>query len=128
MRYIVDTPKQVHDHCTREQGGDRTGLDRILFYNGYIVGISELIVVLVVALIIIPPEELPEVMRTVGKILRELRLASNTVVRELTEAVDDPFGLRQPPAAIAKPPITKPPPATSSSPPPAPPGTPASQS
>ncbi len=128
MRYIVDTPKQVHDHCTREQGGGRTGLDRILFYNGCIVGISELIVVLVVALIIIPPEKLPEVMRTVGKILRELRLASNTVVRELTEAVDDPFGLRQPPAAIAKPPITKPPPATSSSPPPAPPGTPASQS
>jgi Tat protein translocase TatB subunit len=92
------------------------------------VGISELIVVLVVALIIIPPEKLPEVMRTVGKILRELRLASNTVVRELTEAVDDPFGLRQPPTAIARPSITKPPPATSSSPPPAPPEPPDSQS
>ncbi len=72
-------------------------------------GITELIVVLVVALIVIPPEKLPEVMRTVGKILRELRLASNTVVRELTEAVDDPLGLRQPPAAIAKPPVAAPP-------------------
>ena len=128
MRYIVDTPKQVHDHCTREQGGRGTGLDRIFFSNGCSVSISELIVVLVVALIIIPPEKLPEVMRTVGKILRELRLASNTVVRELTEAVDDPFGLRQPPTAIARPPITKPPPAPSSSPPPAPPEAPAGQS
>jgi Sec-independent protein translocase protein TatA len=74
------------------------------------VGITELIFVLILALIIIPPEKLPEVMRTVGKILRELRLASNTVVRELTEAVDDPLGLRQPPPAISRPPITNPPP------------------
>jgi Tat protein translocase TatB subunit len=73
------------------------------------VGITELLVVLVVALIVIPPEKLPEVMRTAGKILRELRLASNTVVRELTEAVDDPLGLRRPPAAIAKPPVAAPP-------------------
>ena len=90
-----------------------------LVTNGCIVGITELIVVLVVALIVVPPEKLPEVMRTVGKILRELRLASNTVVRELTEVADDPFGLRQPPTAIAKPPITKPPPlAAPLSPPP----------
>jgi Sec-independent protein translocase protein TatA len=71
-------------------------------------GISEIIVVLVVALIVIPPEKLPEVMRTLGKILRELRLASNTVVRELTEVVDDPLSIRQPPPAIAKPSITAP--------------------
>jgi sec-independent protein translocase protein TatA len=73
------------------------------------VSITELLIVLVIALIVIPPEKLPEVMRTVGKILRELRLASNTVVRELTEAVDDPLGLRQPPSAIAKPPLANPP-------------------
>ena len=91
-------------------------MGRTFISNGCIVGITELIVVLVVALIVIPPEKLPEVMRTVGKILRELRLASNTVVRELTAVADDPLGLRQPPPAIARPPITKPPPA----PPPAP--------
>jgi Tat protein translocase TatB subunit len=73
------------------------------------VGITELLVVLVVALIVIPPDKLPEVMRTAGKILRELRLASNTVVRELTEAVDDPLGLRRPPDAVAKPPVVAPP-------------------
>ena len=30
-------------------------------------------------------------MRTAGKVLRELRLASNTVVRELTSALDEPY-------------------------------------
>jgi Tat protein translocase TatB subunit len=73
------------------------------------VGITEIIVVLIVALIVVPPEKLPEVMRTVGKVLRELRLASNTVMRELTEAADDPLSIRQPPAAIAKPPVAAPP-------------------
>ena len=36
------------------------------------------------------PERLPEVMRTVGKILRELRLASNTVLHELTDVLEEP--------------------------------------
>ena len=51
-------------------------------------GILEIIVILVVALIVIPPEKLPEVMSAAGKILRELRLASNLVVRELGGALD----------------------------------------
>jgi len=44
-----------------------------------------------IAVIVIPPEKLPEAMRTAGKVLRELRLASNTVVRELTSALDEPY-------------------------------------
>jgi Sec-independent protein translocase protein TatA len=44
-----------------------------------------------IAIIVIPPEKLPEAMRTVGKVLRELRLASNSVVRELAEAIDEPY-------------------------------------
>jgi Sec-independent protein translocase protein TatA len=52
--------------------------------------ILEIFLLLVVALIVIPPERLPEVMRAVGKILRELRLASNTIVRELSGAIEDP--------------------------------------
>lgn len=67
-------------------------------------GITELIVVMIVALILIPPEKLPEVTRTVGKILRELRLASNTVMRELTEFTEDPLAIRRPPPAVAQPP------------------------
>jgi len=46
---------------------------------------------LLIAVIVIPPEKLPEAMRTTGKLLRELRLASNTVVRELTSALDEPY-------------------------------------
>jgi sec-independent protein translocase protein TatB len=53
-------------------------------------GIVEIIVILAVALIVIPPENLPEVMRAAGKILRELRLASNMVMRELGGALDQP--------------------------------------
>jgi Sec-independent protein translocase protein TatA len=52
--------------------------------------IIEIFLLLVVALIVIPPERLPEVMRAVGKILRELRLASNTIVRELSGAIEEP--------------------------------------
>jgi len=52
-------------------------------------GIVEILVLLVVALVVLGPERLPEVLRTVAKILRELRSASNEVVRELTEALDD---------------------------------------
>jgi Sec-independent protein translocase protein TatA len=56
------------------------------------VSIFEILLVLIVALIVIPPERLPEVMRVVGKVLRELRLASNTVMRELSGAIEDrPF-------------------------------------
>jgi sec-independent protein translocase protein TatB len=51
-------------------------------------GIVEIIVILVVALIVIPPENLPDVMRAAGKLLRELRLASNMVMRELGGALD----------------------------------------
>jgi Sec-independent protein translocase protein TatA len=52
--------------------------------------ILEIFLVLVVALVVIPPDRLPEVMRVVGRVLRELRLASNTIVRELSGAIEDP--------------------------------------
>jgi hypothetical protein len=59
--------------------------------------IVEILLFLVVALIVIPPDRLPEVMRAAGKILRELRLASNTIVRELSGAIDDPpYGSERP--------------------------------
>jgi Sec-independent protein translocase protein TatA len=52
--------------------------------------IVEILVLLIVALIVIPPERLPEVMQAAGKILRELRLASNTIVRELSGVIEEP--------------------------------------
>jgi len=62
----------------------------------------EIALILAIALIVIGPERLPEVMRTVGKILRELRLASNTVLHELTDVLEEP------PANIAGPPKSSP--------------------
>ena len=65
-------------------------------------GIVEIIVILAVALIVIPPENLPDVMRAAGKVLRELRLASNLVMRELGGALDQPED-RPPPINTMKP-------------------------
>ncbi|MGA7872122.1 MAG: twin-arginine translocase TatA/TatE family subunit [Candidatus Binatus sp.] len=70
----------------------------------------EIALILAIALIVIGPERLPEVMRTVGKILRELRLASNTVLHELTDVLDEP------PPTVASP-AQVPPPAPTSEPP-----------
>lgn len=50
----------------------------------------EIAIILAVALIVIGPERLPEVLQTTGKILRELRLASNTVLHELTDVMEEP--------------------------------------
>ena len=52
--------------------------------------ILEIVLLLGLALIVVGPERLPEVLQMVGKVLRELRLASNTVMRELTEVADEP--------------------------------------
>ena len=51
---------------------------------------------LAIALIVLGPERLPEVLRTVGKVMRELRAASNTVMRELSGVLED-----EPPRADA---------------------------
>ena len=78
-----------------------------------LLGIVEIFLLLIVALIVIPPDHLPEVMQAVGKILRELRLASNTVVRELSGVLEEPTYTRPPPvmAPQPEPPKTPEPPA-----------------
>ena len=71
-------------------------------------GIVEIAVLLIVALIVIPPENLPEVARAAGKVLRELRLASNTVMRELS-TIDEPTPMASPPPPQpAEPQVSKP--------------------
>jgi Tat protein translocase TatB subunit len=66
----------------------------------------EIIVLLAIALVVLGPERLPDVMRTVGKVMRELRTASNTVMRELTDVLEEqPPSIR--PARPALPETTK---------------------
>jgi len=81
-------------------------------------GIFEILLFLVIALIVIPPDDLPQVMRAVGKVMRELRLASNTVMREISGAIGDdaPFNILPPRFDDPHPPPVPP-----SSPSPAPP-------
>jgi sec-independent protein translocase protein TatB len=70
----------------------------------------EIVLILAIALIVVGPERLPEVMRTVGKVLRELRLASNTVLHELTDVLDEPRpNLPAPPTSAPQ--AVQPPPA-----------------
>jgi len=70
----------------------------------------EIAIILAIALIVVGPERLPEVMRTVGKVLRELRLASNTVLHELTDVLDEPPArVQQQPAPKSAPPAAAPP-------------------
>jgi len=65
--------------------------------DGISLGIFEIILFLIIALIVIPPDDLPQVMRAVGKVMRELRLASNTVMREISGAIgDEPFNILPP--------------------------------
>jgi Sec-independent protein translocase protein TatA len=52
--------------------------------------IFEIVLLLAVALMVVGPDRLPEVLQTVGKVLRELRSASNTVLRELSEVAEEP--------------------------------------
>ncbi len=49
----------------------------------------EILLILAIALIVLGPEKLPEVIRAAAKVMRELRSASNTVLRELSEALEE---------------------------------------
>jgi sec-independent protein translocase protein TatA len=62
----------------------------------------EILLILAVALVVLGPERMPEVIRAAARIMRELRAASNSVMRELSDAMeDDPprSGSVRPPAS-----------------------------
>ena len=52
------------------------------------IGSSELLVILVVALIVIGPSKLPEIMRVIGKGMAEFRRVSNDVRSTLEAEID----------------------------------------
>ncbi|MBV8136594.1 MAG: twin-arginine translocase TatA/TatE family subunit [Deltaproteobacteria bacterium] len=64
----------------------------------------EILLILAVALVVLGPERMPEVIRAAARIMRELRAASNSVMRELSDAMeDDPPRTAQPPAPVSEP-------------------------
>jgi Tat protein translocase TatB subunit len=76
------------------------------------IGITELLVILVVALIVLGPQRLPEVAKALGKGLAELRRASSGLTDELREAAqilsEDDRTIRRP---VSKRPVRQPAPA-----------------
>ena len=70
------------------------------------IGTPELIVILIVALIVLGPKRLPEVARTLGKSLGELRKATSGLTEELNNAR---VILEEETRAAVRPPPPKPP-------------------
>ena len=69
------------------------------------IGFSELLVILVVALIVLGPKKLPEVARSLGRGLAELRRTSEDLRRSLL--IDDEIASR--PRSSLRPPVSVPP-------------------
>jgi Tat protein translocase TatB subunit len=51
-------------------------------------GLFEIIIILAVALIVLGPERMPEVIRLAVQILREVRTAAHEAMREITDAIE----------------------------------------
>lgn len=68
-------------------------------------GFTEILVILVVALLVFGPDRLPELARNLGKGLAEFRRASSDLRRSVMEATEEP---KRPPAPPALPPVAGP--------------------
>jgi sec-independent protein translocase protein TatA len=53
------------------------------------IGLQEILLILLIALIVVGPKKLPEIGRTIGKSLREFRRASSEVREHLSLGLDD---------------------------------------
>ncbi|MEW5855608.1 MAG: twin-arginine translocase TatA/TatE family subunit, partial [Myxococcota bacterium] len=69
-------------------------------------GITELVIILVVALLFLGPEKLPEVAKTLGKGLRELRKATDDIKDSVNNTVGD--AVREISRPLPNPPTAKP--------------------
>ena len=69
-------------------------------------GFTEILVILVVALLVFGPDRLPELARNLGKGLAEFRRASSDLRRSVMEATEEPKV--RPPAPAALPPAAGP--------------------
>ena len=78
------------------------------------IGMTELLVILGVALIVFGPTRLPELARSLGKAMNEFRRASTDLRQTFREAVDDPkpepatAPVIAPPAPVAQAPAPSP--------------------
>jgi sec-independent protein translocase protein TatB len=54
------------------------------------VGFGEIIIILAIALVLFGPEELPDIARKIGKVVYEIRKATNELTKELHSSMDIP--------------------------------------
>ncbi|HKD69558.1 MAG TPA: twin-arginine translocase TatA/TatE family subunit [Candidatus Binataceae bacterium] len=76
-------------------------------------GLFEIIIILAVALIVLGPERMPEVVRLAVQILREVRTAASEAMREITEAMEQEKPPTPPPAEPPSPAVEYQPPPSS---------------
>jgi sec-independent protein translocase protein TatA len=54
------------------------------------IGIQELVLILIIALVIFGPKRLPELGRSIGKTLAEFRRASNEIKHNIEKELEEP--------------------------------------
>ncbi len=52
-------------------------------------GLGEIVVILIIALIVVGPKKLPEVGRSIGKAINEFKKGSKEMTDELKNSIDD---------------------------------------
>ncbi len=65
------------------------------------IGMPELLMILVVALLVLGPKRLPEIARSLGRGMSEFRRASNELRSTLSEPLDEPADSRPEPASAS---------------------------
>ena len=73
------------------------------------IGMPELLVILVVALIVLGPKRLPEIARSLGRGMAEFRRASNEFTRTISASIEEPPPQPAPPQQPTPTPAPKPP-------------------
>lgn len=71
------------------------------------IGTLELVVILVVALLVIGPNKLPEYARKFGQALKEFKKASDSITKEIKENIVEPLDEVQKPLKEAVAPLTE---------------------
>jgi sec-independent protein translocase protein TatB len=72
------------------------------------IGMSEMLVIAVVALMIFGPNELPEMLKKLGKGMREIRRASDDLKATVSLSLEDNERNKRPPAPVRPAPIIAP--------------------
>jgi sec-independent protein translocase protein TatA len=90
------------------------------------IGGTEILIIMVIALLLFGSERLPGLARSMGKSIREFKKATSGLEEELRRALETPPPSSRPPVKMPFPPATQKPMPAPPAPPPPPPATPLS--